>query len=123
MVQRPGDHHAVWHMWSGPERELSCWYINLQTDFVRTQTGYDTQDLELDIWLPREGGHVLKDDHVMEERVAEGRFTADQVAFTRAEAARIVEELGREGRWWPDEWASWEPDPAWPTPIFPDQRR
>jgi hypothetical protein len=55
----------------------------------------------------------------MEDRVAEGRFTADQIAATRAEAARIIEELERDGRWWADSWASWEPDPGWPTPSFP----
>ena len=49
MVQRPGDHYAVWHFWDGPDHEFSCWYLNLQTSFVRTPTGYNTQDLELDI--------------------------------------------------------------------------
>jgi hypothetical protein len=48
-----------------------------------------------------------------------GRFTADQIAATRAEAARIIEELERDGRWWAASWASWEPDPGWPTPSFP----
>jgi hypothetical protein len=119
MLQRPGEWYAVWVFWSGPEREFRGWYLNLQEPFRRTELGYDTQDLELDIWLPREGGVQLKDDHVMEDRVVEGRFTAEQVAFTRAEAARIVEELERDGHWWPDEWAAWEPDAEWPTPRFP----
>lgn len=119
MLQRPGESYAVWVFWSGPEREFRGWYLNLQEPFRRTELGYDTQDLELDIWLPREGGYQLKDDHVMEDRVAEGRFTADQVAATRTEAERIVEELERDGRWWSEEWANWEPDPDWPTPRFP----
>jgi predicted RNA-binding protein associated with RNAse of E/G family len=119
MLQRPDDWYAVWVFWQGPKREFRGWYLNLQEPFRRTELGYDTQDLELDIWLPREGGFQLKDDHVMEDRVAEGRFTAEQVAFTRGEAARIVEELERDGHWWSDEWATWEPDADWPTPRFP----
>jgi hypothetical protein len=118
-LHRPGDSYSVLVFWSGPKRDFSGWYLNLEEPFRRTELGYDTQDLELDIWLPREGGFQLKDDHVMEERVAEGRFTAEQIAATRAEAARIVEELDRDGRWWPDEWSSWEPEPGWPTPQFP----
>lgn len=48
MVQRPGDPYAVWHFWDGPDRDFTCWYINLQADHRRTEIGYDTQDFELD---------------------------------------------------------------------------
>lgn len=48
MVQRPGEHHAVWHFWDGADRRFSHWYVNLQTAFRRTAIGYDTQDLEVD---------------------------------------------------------------------------
>ena len=49
MLQRPGDAYAVWVFWHGAEREFRSWYLNLQEPFRRTATGYDTQDLELDI--------------------------------------------------------------------------
>ena len=52
MLQRPGDAYAIWHFWHGPEREFRGWYVNLQEPFRRTAQGYDTQDLELDIWVP-----------------------------------------------------------------------
>lgn len=119
MLQRPGDWYAVWVFWTGPKREFHGWYLNLQEPFRRTGLGYDTQDLELDIWLPREGGYELKDDEQLEQRVEEGRFTTEQVRKIRAEATRILEELERDGPWWPDSWAAWQPDPAWPTPTFP----
>ncbi len=118
-LQRPDDAYGVWVFWSGPKREFWGWYVNLQDPFRRTATGYDTQDLELDIWLPREGGWELKDDHVLEDRIREGRYTPEQVAATRAEASRIIEDVEAGNRWWSDEWSKWEPDPAWPTPTFP----
>ncbi len=118
-LQRPDDAYGVWVFWSGPKREFWGWYVNLQDPFRRTATGYDTQDLELDIWLPREGGWELKDDHVLEDRIREGRYTPEQVAATRAEASRIIEDVEAANRWWSDEWSKWEPDPAWPTPTFP----
>jgi Protein of unknown function (DUF402) len=120
MLQRPADWYAVWVFWSGPKREFRGWYLNLQEPFRRTELGYDTQDLELDIWLPREGGYELKDDERLEQRVEEGRFTPEQVREIRAEAARILAEVESEGRWWPDSWSEWQPDPDWPTPTFPD---
>ncbi len=76
MLQRPGDSYAVWLFWHGPEREFHGWYLNLQEPFRRTAEGYDTQDLELDIWVPREGGWVLKDDELLDVRVARGPFHA-----------------------------------------------
>ncbi len=120
MLQRPDDWYAVWVFWSGPKREFRGWYLNLQEPFRRTPQGYDTQDLELDIWLPREGGYELKDDEQLEQRVEEGRFTTEQVRATRAEASRILRELESDGRWWSDTWSEWQPDPDWPTPTFPD---
>ncbi len=113
MVQRPGDHHAVWHFWEGPERTLACWYINLQTAFRPSAIGYDTQDLELDLVVAPDGSWQLKDLEVLGDRVREGRYSQELVDWVVV----LGEELGREldaGRhWWDHAWASWEPDPAW----------
>ena len=119
MLQRPGEAYAVWVFWSGPNRDFACWYINLQEPFRRTPLGYDTQDLELDIVVPPDGSWRLKDDEVLEQRVREGRFTRDQVAAVRAEAAHVTDDLDAGRRWWSDEWARWRPDPRWPKPALP----
>jgi hypothetical protein len=109
MLQRPGDAYAVWAFWQGPQREFHGWYVNLQEPFRRWDGGYDTQDLELDIWLPRGGGWVLKDDELLDVRVREGRFTQDQARAIRREAARITAELDAGRRWWDDAWSEWRP--------------
>jgi hypothetical protein len=56
MLQRPGEAHAVWVFWEGPDRDFAGWYVNLQEPFRRRTRGYDTQDLELDIWIPAGSG-------------------------------------------------------------------
>ena len=119
MLQRPGEAHAVWVFWEGPEREFTGWYVNLQEPFRRTARGYDTQDLELDIWLPAEGGWEWKDADVLEQRIAEGRYTPEQVEATWAEGHRVVAELEAGRRWWNPWWALWEPDPGWLAPTGP----
>jgi len=118
MLQRPGEAHAVWVFWHGPNRVFRGWYINLEEPFRRTAFGYDTQDLELDIWVPAEGPWRWKDEHLLDQRVREGRFTPEQVAATRAEGRRIAAELDAGRRWWDEAWADWEPSPDWPTPKF-----
>jgi hypothetical protein len=49
-----------------------------------------------------------------------GRFTADQIAATRAEAARIIEELERDGRWWAASMGLLGAGPRLAHALFPD---
>src|SRR5581483_11995212 len=106
MLQRPGEAHAVWVFWDGPERDFAGWYVNLQEPFRRTPFGYDTQDLELDIWIPAAGGWEWKDADVLEERVREGRYTPAQVEETWAEGRRVAAELEAGRRWWHASWSA-----------------
>ena len=120
MLQRPGEAHSVWFFWRGDRREFAGWFVNFQDAFRRTPDGYDTQDLELDIWIPKDGAWQWKDEELLEVRVREGRFTPAQVDAVRAEGRRVAAELDAGRQWWDDAWASWQPDPAWATPEFPD---
>lgn len=119
MVQRPGDHHAVWHFWSGGDRAFAYWYINLQTSFVRNDLGYDTQDLELDIVIYPDGHWVLKDEEVLADRVAEGRFSPALVRWVEDLGAELTTRLEAGDRWWDQNWASWTPDPTWKHTALP----
>jgi Protein of unknown function (DUF402) len=118
MLQRPGDAYAVWVFWSGPTRELACWYLNLQAPFRRTEIGYDTYDHELDLVVEPDGSWWLKDDDQLDERIRAGRFTEHEAAAIRAEGERLAGELAAGRRWWDESWAEWEPDPDWaPAPL------
>ena len=66
----------IWLFWRGAGRAFAGWYVNIQEPFRRTVTGYDTQDLELDIWIPLDRPWEWKDEELLERRVEEGRFTA-----------------------------------------------
>jgi hypothetical protein len=119
-LHRPGEMHAVWVFWHGPEREFRGWYVNLQEPFRRTARGFDTQDLELDIVVDRDGGWRFKDDALLEHWIERGRWREEEVSAIRREGAAIAAELESDRRWWGDEWAAWEPDPAWEIPELPD---
>lgn len=113
MVQQPSDHFAVWHFWNGPDRDFMCWYLNLQTAFVRTDRGYDTQDLELDIVVFPDGSHLVKDAEVLDDRVDEGRFSGELVEWIRSYGDELLTRLDADGPWWDRRWAEWSPDPTW----------
>ena len=117
MLQRPGESYAVWHFWDGPNRDFAGWYLNIQEPFRRTTLGFDTQDLELDLWAPAHGGWALKDDDLVDVRVTEGRFTAAKAEEIRAIGRSIGNVIDENEKWWGD-WRAWEPDPHW-VPVRP----
>ena len=119
-LRRPGEAYSVWHFWDGAKRRFAGWYLNLEEPFRRTSIGYDTQDLELDVWIPVGERWRFKDEEKLEERVHDGRYTAAQAAATRALGREIGAMLDRGERWWDADWAAFEPDPAWRAPEFPD---
>lgn len=119
MVQSPEEHVAVWHFWEGPEREFVCWYLNLQTAFVRTTDGYDTQDLELDIVVFPGGRHVVKDADVLDDRIADGRWPPELVDWIRSYGDDLLARLEADGPWWDTSWVSWTPPPGWADPAWP----
>lgn len=108
-LQRSGDWYAIWVFWHGEEREFAGWYVNFQEPFRRAERSYDTQDLELDIWIPRDGPWQWKDREALEERVREGRFTAAQAAHVRAQAERVAADLDAGRHSWDTVWAEWSP--------------
>lgn len=114
-----GRAHAVWHFWKGPDRRFDCWYINLQTAFVRTAVGYDTQDLELDLVVPADGPWVMKDRELLDQRVDEGRFSPALRDWVVELGDRLAIELDAGRRWWDDRWAAWEPPAEWVAPTLP----
>lgn len=119
MVQKPGEHHAVWHFWTGPERTFAYWYVNLQTAFVRTAVGYDTQDLELDIVVQPDGRWTLKDLELLDQRVAEGRFSPQLARWVVSLGEQLTAELDAGRHWWDHRWADWSPNENWDSPLLP----
>ena len=119
-LRRPGEAYSVMHFWHGPERRFAGWYLNLEEPFRRTATGYDSQDLELDVWIPAAGPWRVKDWELVEQRVQEGRFTLEQAAAIRALGQELVAMLERGERWWDERWATFVPEPAWRAPAFPE---
>jgi hypothetical protein len=116
MLHRPGERYAVWHFWDGADRAFAGWYVNLQEPFRRTPIGFDTYDLELDVWMPASGGWSFKDDELLDVRVQEGRFTSDEAVEIRALGAEIGAMIDSGAEWWDPAWSRWEPDRAWRVP-------
>jgi hypothetical protein len=120
VLRRPGEAYSVWHFWDGPSRRFAGWYLNIEEPHRRTAVGYDTQDLELDVWIPAGEPWRFKDEECLEQRVREGRYTEAQVTAARRVGGELGAMLDRGERWWDDGWASFVPEPGWRAPAFPE---
>lgn len=116
MWHRPGEHHAVWHFWTDPDRDFLCWYVNLQTAYERSATTFDTQDLELDFVVFPDLTWVVKDWDAVPERVDDGRLSAAAGEWIHDHGRSIIDRLERSDIWWPQHWAEWQPPAEWEVP-------
>ena len=119
MLQRPGDPYGVWVFWDGPERAFGCWYLNIQ-EWSRTADGFTEHDLELDVVVYADGSWRLKDEEFLDQRVAQGRYTVQEMAHARAVAADLTRMVDAGEQWWDESWASWTPPPEWTPPSLPE---
>lgn len=120
MLQRPNDCYAVWLFWDGPERDFKGWYVNLESPFARTEIGFDTQDLELDIVIAPDRTWTLKDVDLLWQRHDEGRFTLHEVRRILDLGDSLGRMLDGGDWWWDGSWTTWEPDPDWAVPDIPE---
>ena len=119
MLQRPTDCYAIWLFWDGPDREFQGWYINLESPFVRTEIGFDTLDLELDVVVAADRSWSFKDIDLLRRREQEGRFSSAEVEHILELGESIGRMLDSGNWWWDDAWTSWQPDPTWSIPPIP----
>jgi hypothetical protein len=115
MLHRPGDPYGVWHFWDGPDRTFSCWYLNIQ-DWGRDEGGFWIRDLELDVIVRPDGRCELKDEHLLAERVAQGRMSDADVTHAHRVAAEAVDAVRSGTQWWDPSWSAWTPPPGWDAP-------
>ena len=112
---RPGEPYGLELHWRDEDAAFIGWYVNLQEPIRRTNRGFDTDDLVLDIVIEPDGAWTWKDEDELAEVVALGRFDADEAAEIRQFGERVIEQLDR---LIPTGWEGWRPDPSWPTPAL-----
>ena len=118
----PGAHHSIWLSWTGAgaDRQLHCYYINLEEPFRRTPISLDTNDHTLDVVVEPDLTWRWKDEEEFATRTAQGVFSAEFAAFARTEAESVIARLEARQSPFCDGWESWVPDPTWSCPTLPE---
>lgn len=110
---------------SGGGRRLRNWYVNFERPTRRTEAGFDTFDLTVDLvvtpdltrweWKDEdEYAHVRRLGIVSSTEHQAVDDARDEVMAMLAERSGVFAHAER--------WASWRWEPAWPTPRLPRSR-
>ena len=117
-VHAPGSDHSVLAIWDDTWRML-CWYINLESDLVRTETGFEYEDHFLDVIVePDMSAWRWKDEDELAEVIERGLISRDQSVAFYAEGKRALDRLVARQEPYDEPWEEWRPPSDWDlTPV------
>ncbi len=108
-VHPPGADHSVLAMWDTDWKMLH-WYINLESNATRTDTGFEYTDHFLDIIVtPDLTAWLWKDEDELAEAVERGLVSLEQALAFRAEGERALERLLARRSPYDEPWEHWRP--------------
>jgi predicted RNA-binding protein associated with RNAse of E/G family len=96
-------------IWNG-DWQLLHWYINLESDLVRTDAGFEYEDHVLDVIVDADlKSWRWKDEDELEAALERGLFTREQGAAFYAEGERAVAWLIARQAPYHAAWEDWRP--------------
>ena len=116
----PGKYYAIYSIWHQATDQFQGYYINFQLPFTRTDLGFDTYDLELDIVIDPQFNWAWKDEHEYRCSIQAGVFQNKWVEAVENAKSEVLTRI--EGRQYPFDgtWLDWRPDSSWAPPALPD---
>ena len=116
---RESEWHAVWVSWL-PDGSHWGWYVNLQEPLRRTELGFETMDLVLDVIVDPDRTWRWKDEDELQTFVERGVVDAAMAEHVREEGLRVAARAERNEPPFSEPWPEWRPDPSWDTPDLPE---
>jgi len=115
----PDRAYAVILIWD--DGRLRHHYVNIESPLRAWDGGFDYSDWFLDVVIaPDRASYRWKDEDEVLHAIDRGLMTPAHAEAARAAGERAIEHvLGGEPPFDRD-WSGWEPDPAWPLPLLPD---
>ena len=118
MLIEPNKYYATWYFWHHNTNEFQCYYVNFQLPCLRTDWGFDSLDLDLDLVVDPALVWHWKDEDVYQELIDVGfiqQSWVDAVAHAKDEVLVRIQQ-----RHYPldGSWLEWQPEAAWqPSPL------
>jgi hypothetical protein len=117
-LMREGDWHALWISWLDGGQQWG-WYVNLQQPYRRTELGFETMDLMLDVVVELDRSWWWKDEDELQTFVERGVFDDALAERVREEGLRVARRAERNEPPFNEPWPDWRPPPSWSIPELP----
>ncbi|GAA0279442.1 DUF402 domain-containing protein [Cryptosporangium japonicum] len=112
--------HTVYWFFDGAGR-FRNWYVNVETPPVRWSSGFDSDDLELDVVIAPDRSCVLKDEDELEAAVEAGDIPTRVADRTRLEAAKAIDAATAGRPPFDGRLTDFVPHPSWALPTLLDE--
>ena len=96
-----------------------CYYINFQLPYTRSNCGFDTLDLELDLIVQPSLSWKLKDEDIYLDGIKEGFFQDQWVSEVERARPEIIEMINNQQYPFDGSWIDWHPHSEWNAPSLP----
>lgn len=116
---RSGGWAGVELTWSD-DGTFAHWYVNFQLPLTRTDAGYDTLDLVIDIVVAPDWSWTWKDEEPFRVAIRDGLFGADVEAAVVEEAERVQRMIASRTGPFDQRWLSWTAPRGWAAPVLPE---
>jgi len=116
ILLQPEMYYARMFFWDHGSGNFLCYYVNFQLPFRRTEIGFDTLDLELDIIIEPDHEWHWKDVENYQKGIDCGVIRREWVEQIDKAKQEVLET--HENRSYPFDgsWLDWKPDPSWQLP-------
>lgn len=115
----PKKYYSINLMWNHAEKRFLCYYINFQLPFQRTDLGFKTLDLEIDLVINPDHSWHWKDEEDYNEGVKLNIIRAEWVQEIETAKREIFEKLEYIQYPLDEYWLGWTPNPEWTLPRLP----
>ncbi len=117
IINRPDDYYGVQLHWNHETDEFLGWYINFELPLLRSEAGFDTLDLEVDLIVHPDFSLEWKDLEEYEAGVKRGVITPEQIGQIELGKDEVLGHIHkRDGLFADQKLKFWKPPVKWSAP-------
>ena len=119
MLLEPERFYSICLLWQQSTGEFERYYVNFQLPYRRSNIGFDTLDLDLDLLVERDMSIRWKDSDEYEEALSRGLITPEWREGVEVARAEVLERIRRKEPPFDGSLLSWRPDSTWRPSRLP----
>jgi hypothetical protein len=119
VVATPRDWYSTWLMWHATTAAFLGYYINFERPWLRTDLGFDTTDLAIDLVVDTQHRRRWKDEDAFARRVDLGLITEHEEVAVHAAMRDVVDRIEARDGVFSGALDDWRPNAAWNAAELP----